>query len=412
MYSFNIKSVFFKYLSSSIVASAIGVFSGFFTYRYIEPDKLGIWALFTVVEVYATITRLGIINGLGRELPYLLGKNDVSRAESYASTALFYSLGSNLFLFLLVPLLFAFKAFTLYNEYYLFSLLVILFRLLFSSYTSYLSVTFRTSKNFNDLSNIQNILTVLRVLSILLVVLYGFWGLLIREFIVNFFEMMLFHYKRPMKVLPRFNKNHLVNLFKVGFPLFLVSYAVSFIDTIPRLFLVTYGSVNQLGLFSPIVIMLGAALLIPNAISSYMYPKMSFEYGQNNDKKGLWRIVKLTAMASFASGFLIFILVFSLADYIEFILPKYAEIIPYLKIASFSLLFIGYKAAGLSFSVLKSWKIMYINTIFNLLITIISIVVLKFYLDDVLMITVISMLLTYGLMFIISVFLSFKVTHQ
>jgi O-antigen/teichoic acid export membrane protein len=411
-YRFNLKSVFLKYLSSTVSGSVVGIFSGFFTYRYIEPDKLGIWSLFVVIEVYATFTRLGVINGLGRELPYLLGvqKNDL--AKDYASTALLYSLVSNLLLLLIIPFLFLTDVLSIDNRFYFFSFIVILFRLLFTSYSSYLSVTFRTSKNFNDLSNIQFILIIVKISSLALVVFYGFWGLLIREFLLSLFEVVLLHRKRPIEVAPRFNKHHFISLIKVGFPLFLVSYIAGFVDTFPRLFLIRYGTIEQLGLFSPVLVMLGTALLLPNAIGSYMYPKMSYEYGLNNKKSNLWKTVKLTSLISFVSGLLIFLLVFFLADYIKFIFPKYVETIPYIKMGSFALLFIGYRAAGLSFSVLKSWNVMIFNMLSHLLISVLSLFILYFYIQDSLMIAVISMVITYSFMFFLSLFLSYKVTHQ
>jgi len=74
------KSTFIKYLSSSVIGSLVGIFSGFFTYRYISPSLLGVWSVFLVYEVYSSFTRFGIINGFGRELPFLLGKNEIGKA--------------------------------------------------------------------------------------------------------------------------------------------------------------------------------------------------------------------------------------------------------------------------------------------------------------------------------------------
>ncbi len=409
---FSIKSVFFKYLSSSILSSLIGVFTGFFTYRYIEPALLGIWALFTVYEIYATFSRLGIINGLARELPYLLGMNETKQAETYASTALFYTLASNLLLFAFVPFLLSNQSFELQNNNYIYSLLVVLLKLLFSSYTSYLTVTFRTNKSFNDLSNIQNLLSIIRLLSLVLVILYGFLGLLIRELTMSFLEMLLFHLKRPLLIRPKFNLPSMFKLFKVGFPLFVVSYAFSFIDTLPRLYIINYGTLEQLGLFSPIIIILGLALLLPNAISSYMYPKMSYEYGQNQNKENVWRIVLLTAAASFVSGVPLFASVYFFAGYIDLIFPKYSPIIPYLKLASFSLLFIGYKSGGLSFAVIKSWWIMILNTIVYLIVTLLSLIILHFYFQDILQVASLTLVISFAFMFIFSIYLSYRVTHN
>lgn len=368
--------------------------------------------MFSIFEVYGTFTRLGIINGLGRELPYYLGQNNINKAENIAAAALHYSLSSNILLFAIIPFLFYFKNYEISDKFYLYGFIVVVFRIFFSSYSSYLSTTFRTSENFNILSNIQNLLSALKLLTLILVITFGFVGLLLREFLLSFSEMALMHYWRPLRINPRFSLTNLVELFKVGFPLFVVSYLTSFIDTIPRLFILREGTIEQLGLFSPIIIMLGMAFILPTAISAYMYPKMSFEFGKTMDKERLWGIIVKTNVAALAAGIPLFLVVFLFSDLIKYVFPKYTDIVPYMKISSFALLFIGYKAGGISFSVLKSWNIMFLNTFLYLGVSVISIVVLYHFFDDVLYVAAASLVITFLLMSLISLFLSYKVTHS
>ena len=410
--NFSIRSVFFKYLSSNILGSFVGIFSGFFTYRYIEPSLLGIWALFAVYEVYATFTRLGVINGLGRELPYLLGAGADDEAKNIASTGLFYSLFSNLILLIALPIIVYEKSIDWNDSNYVHAFVVILIRLVLSSYTSYLSVTFRTNRSFIDLSNITNILTIFRLISLFIVVYLGFIGLLIRELLLPMFEMLFMHWKRPICVLPKFTKLDFVRLIKVGFPLFLVSYLISFINTIPRLYIIRLGSIEQLGLFSPVIIMLGLAALLPNSISSYMYPKMSFELGASQDKSKIWRIVFLTSIVSLISSIPLFICVYFLADYVYLIFPKYAEVTDYLKIASFGVLFIGHKTGGLAFSVMKSWTTMFLNSLVYLLVSVISLALLHIYISDILKVASLTIVFSFGFMYFFTFFLSYRLTHK
>lgn len=408
----SLRSIFIRYLSSSIISAAIAIFSGFFTYRYIEPKFLGIWALFSVIEVYATFTRMGIINGLGRELPYLLGKGETDIANNLAATALFYSLFSNLFLFLITPLLIINSISNWTNEFYILSFIVIIFRLIFSSYTSYLTVTFRTSENFNSLSKIQNILSILRLLSIPLISLIGFWGLLLREFLISLIEMILFHIRRPLNIKPVFSLKAFLILLKVGFPLFIVSYLTGFIDTLPRLFLIKYGTIEQLGLFSPITIMIGMGFLLPNAISSYMYPKMSYEFGKGQNILTVWKTIKITAIVSIGSGILLFLGTLFFVDYFVLLFPNYLNIIPYLKISSISLVFIGYKSVGLTFAVLKSWWLMFLNVFVYFIISLISVFIIKCFTEDILEIASYTIVATYSFMFVFSISLSYYITHK
>lgn len=401
--------VFVKFFSSSVISALVGVFTGFFTYRYISPEMLGIWSLFTVYETYASFTRLGIINGLGRELPYTMGKGDDVEARKMASTALSYSLFSNILIPVFLIALVYGETFDWENEYYIYSGLVVFTRLVGSSYTSYLSVTFRTSDNFRKLTRVQNILSVLKVSSILLVVYFGFLGLLLREFLLAAAELVLLHFSRPLLVKPVFDFSTCVKLFKVGFPLFIVSYSISAIDTFPRLYIIQYGTIEQLGLFSPVLITLGIAQILPTAIGGYMYPKMSFAFGETGNKKEVWNIVLLNMATSFLSSIPLFLGVYFLADYIELIFPKYADSIPYLKICSIAFLFIGYKSSGLSFAVLKSWRMMMVNVVFYFVISVATIFILSTFFEDVLRIASFAIVITFFTMFIVSNYLSYRV---
>lgn len=403
---------FFRYLFSSIFGSVTSLFAGFFTYRYIEPVFLGIWAFFSILEVYSTFSRLGVINGIGRELPYLLGKNMLAEARKLASTALGYSIISNLFLFIIVPIFVFSFYFNAHNIYHILSLIVIVLRILFSSYTSYLSVTFRTGESFIDLSRIQNVLSVIKLFSLPLVIYWGFTGLLIREFMLSFLEMIFFHIKRPMKVRIELDRFSFISLVKVGFPLFMVSYLVGVIETFPRIYIVKFGTITDLGLFSPVIVILGLAVILPNSIVSYMYPKMSFEFGLHESRVKLWKVVKFTAIISFLSSVPMFIVVYVLADQVTWLFPKYSASVPYLKISSFALLFIGYKSSSLTFSVLKSWKSMIINTLVFLAVSVLSIIILKQFFSNVLEVASYSIILTFAFMFFFSLYLSNRAIHK
>ena len=81
-----------KYTSSTLFAAAINFVLGFVTFRYIAPDHLGIWGTFSTFTVYASFLRLGIPNGMNRELPYYYGRGDKETALKCASTTLSYSL--------------------------------------------------------------------------------------------------------------------------------------------------------------------------------------------------------------------------------------------------------------------------------------------------------------------------------
>ena len=400
-----------KFLGSNIFSAIIGIFTGFFTYRFIEPSQLGIWGVFVIIEVYFSITRLGIINGLGRELPFYMGLDKQEMANSFARTALSYSLWSNLFLLIIIPLTLKFRNIDLSNNFYLFSLIVLIYKLILNSYSSYLSVTFRTNNNFNDLSDLTFLQSLIKILTLIFVFYFGFWGLLLREVLLISTETALLHYKRPIRVGPKFKLNLFRELLKIGFPLYAVSYISGAVDTFPRVFILTYSSAEQLGLFSPIIVVLGLSLIIPNAISSFIYPKMAYAFGVSSDRSEIWSLVKKTAFLSVLVSLPLAILIYFGSDFISILFPKYEKAIDYLKLSSVSVIFSGFKASSISFAVIKSWRIMIIDVFVYFIISISSLFLLKLVISDILLVATFSIAFTNFLMFVITLSLAYRATR-
>ena len=69
-----------KYISVSYLSIPVSLVTGFLAFRKIDPYLMGIWTAFSVLETYATFMRLGVINGMNRELPFALGEGDREKA--------------------------------------------------------------------------------------------------------------------------------------------------------------------------------------------------------------------------------------------------------------------------------------------------------------------------------------------
>jgi O-antigen/teichoic acid export membrane protein len=400
------------FITSSVSTSIVGLLSGFVSYRYIDPRLLGIWVTVTVFEVYATITRMGIPNGMCRELPFELGKGNISKAKDLASTTFAYSIFSGLFALLIIPLVLLTSSIDLSNINYTLCIGIVLFRVIFEPYTSYLSGTFRTNNQFDQLSKIQFIQAGIRLASIALVYIWGFYGLLIREIITPVTNAIQLHYARPFHIKPRFQWSIFKRLFKIGFPIFMISYMTLSIDTFPRLFLVKYGEAIQLGLFSPVIILIGTVVIIPNAIGGYLYPKLSFSWGQDADLIQLWKKTKWIYISSMIISIPISCLVILFLDYFIQLFPKYVDSVPYIKIACISILFIAFQLGNVLLVVLKKWIFLFLYTAIYAIVQVLSLFILKIYFTDVLFIATVSQLLTFSIMYVISFVFTYSATHN
>lgn len=405
-----------KFLNSTLFSSAVTFALGFVTFRYIAPEHLGIWGTFSTFTVYATFFRLGIPNGMNRELPYYYGKGDKVTAMKCASTTLFHALITmvvSLFVAIAFFLSFDFEKYgDLSNDYYL-TAIVFWLVVLVEPYTTYLSGTYRTSNHFDRLSQLQILKSVIAAVTILLLVFWGFEGYLIRQLIIALFDPIYLHIYRPIKhIAIRFDFSIFKKLFVVGFQLFITSYATTFIDTLPRLFIIKGGSSLDVGLFSPVIILVSTILLVPNVISQYLYPTFAYAFGKGYDRIYFWKKLRPILLLSIVIGVATIGVAVILVDPILSFFPKYISSGIYIKTSCIGFIFLGYKVCTLLCSIFKEWKWLYVNTICYGVFQIGSILILGIIIEDPILVSSLSISVTTFLMFVVSVYMAYKLTHK
>jgi len=404
------KKVLLKVLSSSFLHLPVSMAISLITFRVIEPYFMGIWATMTVFETYAGILRMGVINGMNRELPHSMGAGRTEEAITYAQTAFSYNLFTIVVLWLIIP--FLVTNFEL-NNTYLLCIAVNLVRVSLSFYTTYLSGTFRTTDNFNKFSNIQYAMIAFHLLLSPMIIFLKFEGYLMMQLLLALVNSFLLHKYRPLHIKPKFNYKIFIKLSKIGVPLFLSSYAIGFIDTIPRLFIIKYGDETLLGLFSPVILVVTTFSMLPNTLGMYYYPKLSYKLGKEGQPKNLlnpmMKIFLISALFLLPLAFIGFFL----ADTLSVIFPKYKESIPYLKIAFFVAPFSISKLGGVISVVLKKFSYLAFYVISYAAFQIVSLLVIyHFITKDILKVSVLSILATYFLLFVVSIILNIKLVSK
>lgn len=405
-----------RFLNSTLFSSVISFALGFVTFRYVAPEHLGIWGTFSTFTVYATFLRLGIPNGMNRELPYYYGKGDKDTAMKCASTTLFYALFTtavSLCVAIFFFLYFDFNKYGVLSDDYFHTAIVFWIVVLIEPYTTYLSGTYRTSNHFDKLSQLQVLKSIFSSVTILFLVFWGFEGYLIRHLLMAVFDPIYLHIYRPIKnIRIRFDFPIFKKLFIVGFQLFITSYATTFIDTLPRLFIIRNGSSLDVGLFSPVIILTSTILLVPNVISQYLYPTFSFALGKGYDRIYFWKKLRLIILISLFVGTAAVGGAVLLVDPVLSFFPKYVDSAIYIKASCIGFVFLGYKVCTMLCSIFKEWKWLYINTICYGIFMIGSIILLNLFIEDPMLVSSLSISLTTILMFFVSVYMAYRLTHK
>lgn len=347
------------YASSSIIKAVATLFAGFFIAKFISPEDLGLWSTLSLFITYALFLQGGVINGLNLELPLTFGQGKNRKAMLYASVGQTFTFFASLFLLAVGVCIYFFYPFE--NLKIRYGVLGISIIIVATFYQNYLLSTFRSNNTFLKLSYLQIIDAFVNIGTIALVVYFAFYGLLLKGVIVIIVFVGMLHFCRPIKVKLQWDQRIFFKLLKTGLPIFLLSYLEAFALTVDKIVIIKYSDLENLGFYSFALYALVFSTLFSNALASYIYPKMTFKYGQDKNKLILWKYVKQITILLLAVQLPLFIVgYFVIPPVIHTYFPVYAESILPMQI----LLFAGImKGSVVGVNVLwsmKKWKFMII----------------------------------------------------
>jgi O-antigen/teichoic acid export membrane protein len=310
-----------KVIGGDLTAYLLTMVTSVLIARWVGPYDMGIWNAALLVIVYTPTLQLGVFNGLNRELPYLIGTGDKDRAMRMAETAYAWAwllIGVSILCGALVAVWFWMQG----QPVRCFTSLAVSVMIVCSWPTQYLTTTYRTRHEFGRLAKNTVTVALMGVALVLLVWRFHFNGLLLRASLLSILGVAALYYRRPLPVKPQWGTSQLVQLAKVGIPIWLVGQLGAFFMSLDRLMLVK--STQVLGYFT-IAIQVGAFVrMIPGAFSVVLYPQMAHRYGESHCAMDIWQIAKKGALAASvlglvagACGWLL------LPTFVRLVLPKY-----------------------------------------------------------------------------------------
>jgi O-antigen/teichoic acid export membrane protein len=277
--------------AASLVGTALA-------FRWVDPVSMGVWHTLLLASSYLTVVRLGLINGMGRELPFALGQGQTIRARRIAATALAYNTACSAFVGLafLVALVF------LWSQGAAWHVAVPAMAVVAAAglHLTYLQSTFRSDDDFARLARVHWIQAGLSLLLPLAVYAWGFTGLCVHAALQTAAVTGLAHAWRPLRVRPRFDDGLARELMATGLPLFIASYLHILAAGFDRVILLHLGGLEAVGYYAPSVAVLAAMAVVPGAVSTYLYPRLSFAAGQGRDRRALRRSALRAAALSVA----------------------------------------------------------------------------------------------------------------
>lgn len=276
------------YGGSSLATEAAQLVAGFLVIKWITPQDLGLWQSLRLAQVYAFILLAGVNNGLGRELPFYLGKGEDGFAHRLADTALFcVTVASAIVLIIGVICGIAFAG---HGGQLVWAILALAIIIALAFYQHIFTLTFRSNDSFKSLSHIQFIEAGLSLATVPMVYFFGFNGMIGRTLAVAVVKCFLLFYLCPMSMKIRVDWAALKLLLKTGLPIFGLDYVKNSCGTLDRVVLLRLGGVNEVGIYALAGVAIQTLGALPAALGTYIYPRMTYKFGQTGDGRTLWRM--------------------------------------------------------------------------------------------------------------------------
>jgi O-antigen/teichoic acid export membrane protein len=352
------QSVFFSFSGSALALNGANLIAGTLALRWIEPAFVGIWQTLVLAQSYFLVVRLGVLNGMNRELPFLLGRGERQRGLELAAAAQLHAVVcSALAVTAAGAALWACWAWGP-DWRWAFGSMAVLAGATF--YVGYLQATFRSSDDFRRLTRLQ-LTQAMTMLSLpVSTALWQFRGFCAHAALQAVIIGVFAHRIRPLRVEMRWAGTAIKLLLATGLPLFVSGYLQTIAAGMDRLILLSVAGTEALGYYAPALSLVGAMSIVPNALATYLYPKLSFRLGQGDSPEQLWRTAATaTAISALVALPLVAIVWVSAPVIVTEILPAYARGVPAIRAASVT----GFAAAASACTVvlgsLKHWTALY-----------------------------------------------------
>ena len=342
-------------------AQGLNGLSTLLVFRLLDPMAMGYWSAAQLVTLPLDALKMGILSGLAREYPYLLGRGERERARRLVEAALAHSL-----LMCGLGLLAVGGLALLSSEGGVARAAAITTALVWSLgyYAQFVRSTMRSSTAFTRLGGIEVGISLMGVVTLVLVEWLGFQGLLLRALLLAVVASGAFFAFRPVRARPVVHWVAICEMFRFGRHTYVTGYMLLVGQQAERIALLTFaGGIEAVGLYSPVLGIWSLLQVMPSVLHASSYPQFIAGYGKDHDAsrllKGLLGQIRKTAFV------MVFISAFAgLAGWVivAFLLPKYSAAGVPIIVACCAGPFLPMRMLATYYLALKSWPNYYLFT--------------------------------------------------
>lgn len=316
---------FFQLSITSITTQFVRLFTGIFNARLLTPYLYATNTSVSTFVRYLTYSHLGAQNGLNRQLPIEIGKNDQEKFKLYLDSTFSFLILINviiLFCFMILKT----SGYSYYdiipNSYFLDIYLLTSASLFYQFFYSYLVST----SQFKLISELRMKFDITgSILSVGAVYFFSLHGLFITQVIILFTQIVIIIIKVEYNVKFRFSLKHQYELIKVGAFILFASLGVYFFSTLDFIYVSSLFSKKNVGLYGFAITLVGFFKIYATSLSDILAPKIGKHFGENKEQTSSLAVfvtdyVFLFIIIIFLFGAIFF---FMVPLIVKFFLPDY-----------------------------------------------------------------------------------------
>jgi O-antigen/teichoic acid export membrane protein len=346
--------------ATTIFVFATEALGGFVVLRWIAPDLYGVWQSLLIIQSYSVLLQAGVTNGIDRELPYRLGKEDMESARALAGSALFLTYAGAALLLaaaLLVP-------FFLDNTLTGLSAGMVLLGSSANIVFNFSGSLFQSTRSFSVIARLNLFQAAAGLASLAAVYYYGYTGLVARFVFLRLSLAALAFALRPLKTPARISLSATLSMLKAGIPIFGFSFVLIVAMTFPKLVLLTVSGTRLVGLFAPAFACVSMFSVLATSVTQYVYPNMTRRLAQTGDPRALWPMAwRSAALTMLFSVPVVLLGLVCIPPLMHILLPNYREAVPATQWCLLAGIFTGPRIAGSALYSLKAWKWLFAHSL-------------------------------------------------
>jgi O-antigen/teichoic acid export membrane protein len=325
---------------SAVMGKLIGIMMSFLVARFLQPANYGIWVTLMLIPTYASIFCFGSVETLIKQYPNYIGRGEHAKAVAVENSVL-----SSVMLSAVGLIVFGscFELLDSYSKW--FSLDVSAYPVVVAAavglLTAFYSNRFVAHQNFKMVS-VLDILRSLCSFSIL-VAFSWLWGLkgVVAGYTISELLICIFAAKLSWRLYGKgglnFDPKQMWMTVRVGFPISIFWWIFIIQTSLDRVLSMALLGKTATGYYGLSISIVGAIVLIPQAISRVLYPKVNEMLGRNSGTSAIFETVILPArILSLLLPLMIGIVVIASPFVYQRLLPKYAP-----GLVSAQILFVG-----------------------------------------------------------------------